>query len=111
MSGSTPWVKVRHEGRDALMAVVHTRNARRQYDNFVVLAEAEPPFRITYASERTLPLRCTPRVPKPWTRSRVCFPVGLLVTDHTVFLSYGAGDNEPWLWMIDRLIFGSMFLL
>jgi len=63
-------------------------------------AEATPPFRVTYSSSRPLPLRCIPRVPKPYRGSSVCFASGLVIQERNVYLSYGSGDDEAWVWTI-----------
>ena len=126
VSGGTPWVL----SRGVYVAVVHVQPRRgaasgtapragrsdytprryRRYHNFAVFAEAEPPFRITYASpRRPLPLRCIPRVPKPYGGSSVCFASGLVIQDGTVYVSYGSGDDEAWVWTIAEAEFWGAF--
>ena len=87
-----------------LVSIVHTHTSRR-YHNYVAMAQAEPPFAILHISHRPLPLKCTPRLIKPWLNSRVCVATGLVFTgspadsSSTVIVSYGAGDAEALLWL------------
>ena len=73
--GGSPAVDVPpgHHPRAKLM-VVHYDTGGRNYENVLVL-DAAPPFAITNVS-RPLPLRCPPRLPKPYPGSRVCFASG-----------------------------------
>ena len=107
ISGGTPWVRVERQASGKapiLVSIVHTHTSRR-YHNYVAMAQAEPPFAILHISHRPLPLKCTPRLIKPWLNSRVCVATGLVFTgspadsSSTVIVSYGAGDAEALLWL------------
>ena len=47
------------------------------------------------------PRRCAARIPKSTPGSKICFVSGLAIVNGTVYVSYGAGDGEAWLWGIE----------
>lgn len=111
ISGGTPWVRLKtHSGQEILVAIVHQQHGFRQYANYVIAAKATPPFDIVAMSTKPLPLQCNPRIIKKTKGSSICFATGLSIHKTIVYVSYGAGDAESWLWMIDSKTFLNYWL-
>ncbi|MDB2614334.1 hypothetical protein N9Y92_04180, partial [Chlamydiales bacterium] len=109
LRGGTPAVKIDND----YLAFFHSskivsslQSEKKMYHYFMgaYLYESEPPFKIKKMSQNVIVGEHFYQPPyyKTWKPLRVVFPMGLVVKDSSIYLSYGRQDHEMWILKMDK---------